>query len=161
MLERAATARERGTQTAPWRSRLAKLRHTRQPEFNMRTLIGIGLGLVFSCGVAVAAQPPDAKKLIGQWEQPGDKAKKRVKTVFDFKDGTKLTISLGEEGDIVSNYAYKVEGRQIILTSKTKDGDSTRTLTTTKLTEEVLELQEDGTKFRLTRVKVEKKKEDK
>jgi len=126
----------------------------------MRTLIGIGLGLVFSCGVTVAAQPPDAKKLIGEWEQPADKAKKRVKAVLECHDATKATLSLNDDNNMIYTMTYKVEGKQLTFNTRSKEGDNFRTFTITNLTDEVFDATEDnGTKFNFTRVKEEPKKD--
>ncbi len=122
----------------------------------MRTLVGIGLMLMM-CGVTAAQEPLDPKKLLGSWDQPGDKAKKQIRLVVEFVDDTKAKFKYGEEANNIVEFKYTVGANKITLTNKVRDGEVIRTLFVTKLTPEVLEAVEGTEKYRFKRLKEEKK----
>ncbi len=122
----------------------------------MRTLVAIGLMLM--CGVTAAQEPIDSTKLLGSWDQPGDKAKKQLRLIVEFVDVTKAKFKYGEESNNIVEFKYTVAKNKITLTQKTRDGDFVRTFFVTKLTPEVLDAVEDGgEKFSFKRLKEEKK----
>ncbi|MBA4187011.1 MAG: hypothetical protein C0467_03235 [Planctomycetaceae bacterium] len=120
----------------------------------MRRLIGTGLVFVLVCGTTAAQEPIDKKQLVGGWEEPGDKAKKREKVVAEFDAKGKAKLKYGEEAGIIIDYDYTVEGRRLTLTAQTKDGIVVRKFTVAKLTDDELTIQEDtGTKHNFKRIK--------
>ncbi len=127
----------------------------------MRMLIVIGL-LIMMCGATQAQDAIDPKKLIGEWNDPGDKAKKQPQTALEFSaDGVarfKIALKADDEFDSVVQQKYEVTGNKLSLTQNTRDGNAVRVFTVTKLTDEVLELTETGgKKFSMKRLKEAKK----
>jgi len=126
----------------------------------MRALIGTGLTFVLICGtVNAAADPITPEKLLGSWEQPGDKEKKRLRLIVEILEGGKANFKHGEDSENIVEYVYKIDGNTLTFTHMTKDGDVILTCFVTKLTPEVLMMSEGGgTKYSFKKV-VEVKKE--
>jgi len=129
-------------------------------EFDMRSLIGTGLTFVLICGTVNAApEPITPERLIGSWEQPGDKEKKRLRLIVEILQGGKAYFKHGEDSEHIVEYVYKVEGDTLTFTHMTKDGDIILNCLVTKLTPEVLMMSVGGgEKYSFKKV-VEVKKE--
>lgn len=114
--------------------------------------------LVMACGVAVADEKIDAKKLVGKWESKDPKAPKLVVELA--KDG-KITIT-GKEGDkeFTATGTYKLEGNKISVAVKFGDKEEKMTRTISKLTDTELVSKDDATgkEDTLTRIKEKKDK---
>ncbi|MFO0822660.1 MAG: hypothetical protein U0792_06000 [Gemmataceae bacterium] len=117
----------------------------------MRTLLGMGFFLVLACGVASAQERIDAKKLIGKWERPANKEKKLEPILAEFL-ATKAIFLIGDP-PAKTEFPYEVMGNKLMLTIRSRDGESTRTITITKLTETELVTVEGKEKTEYTRVK--------
>ncbi|WP_439624908.1 hypothetical protein [Gemmata sp.] len=125
----------------------------------MRALIGTAL-LVLAYGTATAADDPiDPKKLIGEWDQPGDAKKKVPQNAIEFEtDGRarfKVAPNADSEFNSVTEFNYEVKGRAVVLSKMTRDGDLVRTFRVTKFVDDVLEATEEGSgvKYSFKRVK--------
>jgi uncharacterized protein (TIGR03066 family) len=111
----------------------------------------MGFFLVLACGVASAQERIDAKKLIGKWERPANKEKKLEPVIAEFS--ANKAIFLSGDPPAKTEFPYEVMGNRLVLTIRSKDGESTRTLTITKLTETTLITVEGKEKTEYTRLK--------
>lgn len=129
----------------------------------MRTVWGMGLVLVFACGVAMGDDTKiDAKKLIGKWEP---KEKKGEQMVMEFTKDGKLTVT-GDLGgkELKIEGTYTLEGNKLSFKLKFMDVPIEETVTITKLTDDELEGQDkDGRveAFRKVKPKAKEKEKDK
>ncbi len=127
----------------------------------MRTLLGMSLMALVSGGLLAADEKIDAKKLIGKWEQEADKDKKRPKVVVEFAAEGKMagTVVIGEGKEFNFEGTYKLDGNKLTQMIKLNDKDNVRTVTITKLTDDVMEGEnEKGDKNIFKRVKPKKDK---
>lgn len=123
----------------------------------MRALIGTALLVLAHCPAFAVDDPIDPKKLIGEWDRPGD-AKKKVpqdalEVLTDGRARFKIALKADSEFDSVTEFTYVVKGNTVVFTKMTRDGDIVRTFRVTKLTEDVLEATEGGVKYTFKRLK--------
>jgi uncharacterized protein (TIGR03066 family) len=126
----------------------------------MRALIGTAL-LVLACGTAAPAadDPLEPSKLVGEWDMPGNKAKKVPQTALEFETDGRARIKIAPNADsefnLVTEFMYEVKVKSIVLTKETRDGNLVRTFRVTKFADDVLEATEEGSgaKYSFKRVK--------
>jgi len=107
----------------------------------MRALIGTGLTFVLICGMVNAAPDPiTPERLIGSWEQPGDKAKKRTRLIVEILEKGKANFKHGEDSENIVEYVYKIDGNVLTFSTMTTDGEIILNYFVTKLTPEVFEM---------------------
>ena len=131
----------------------------------MRTVLGLALaGLLVGAAGSPAQEKGekiDAKKLIGKWEPTGDDLPKGAKVVIEFTDKGKVTVEFefGGKKDKIDG-TYKIDGNKLTMTRKLDGKDDTDTGTILKLTDDELEMQEEGKKKtdKLVRIKEKGKK---
>lgn len=124
----------------------------------MRTLLGAGLILATACGLAAGQEKKDEKidpaKLVGKWEQMTD-VKDIPKVTMEFTADGKLTADFGSAMPKAEG-TYKLADNKLTQTLKINGKDVTQTYTITKLTDDVMEGEDAGQKFKRTRVKDKK-----
>lgn len=113
----------------------------------MRTLMGCGLvlALIVVAGANAATKAdPDPKKLLGKWEPTGKDVPEGLKAVIEFSKDDKMKIDVEFSGKKESKTGtYKLDGNKLTVTI---DGDKAKTSTVEKLTDDVLEIKNEGGK---------------
>ena len=119
----------------------------------MRTTLGCLLALLLGCGLSADDKDPapiDAKRLVGKWRPKGRAA------VIEFTKDGKLTIT--EDGqDSTFEWAYKLDGTKLTLTTAVNGAKEILTFTVLNLTDTELVTRNDLGQER-TRVRVKDKK---
>ena len=106
----------------------------------MRVLVAlVAVAVAVAAGWAGAAdEKVDARKLVGKWS-PAKTDPKGRKTVLEFKDAGKFTMSVTADGKTEAvDGTYKLDGNQMNVEMKVGDTTIKETLTVTRLTDDEL-----------------------
>jgi uncharacterized protein (TIGR03066 family) len=109
----------------------------------MRTIVGCVAMFVVSCGLAMADEQINPRKLIGKWELID--AKKGQSLTLEFMENKKISVTAGEPGkENKIEGTYEVhENNKLSVALKLNDEDIKESLTIKSLTDDEL-LTEDS-----------------